>query len=124
MDNLLKATDTPPKRARGCHAGGLSRVACSPSNPNEPYSGACRKVIGLAPEPVIGFDQNQWSACTRLGDRLPPESLIDLDQITHTAPRITCGGLCVFQTRSRTGWQNQPRHLLRHRRTAFTSSGL
>ena len=59
MDNLLKAIDmSSQKEARRCHNEELSRAARSftPDALND--SGRREKVIGLAPESVIGFVRN------------------------------------------------------------------
>ena len=60
MDNLLKAIDVSSlEKARRCHRKGISRVVNS-FTPDEPHdSGQRRKVIGLGPESVIGFDRNR-----------------------------------------------------------------
>ena len=60
MDKLLKAIDISSlKRARRCHDEELSRAACSFTSDAVDDSGHRRKVIGLAPESVIGLRRNQ-----------------------------------------------------------------
>jgi len=60
MDNLLKAIDLSSlKRARRCHDEELSRAACPFSSDAVDDSGHRRKLIGLAPESVIGLCRNR-----------------------------------------------------------------
>ena len=56
----LKAIDVSSlEKARRCHRKGVSRVVDSFTSDEPHDSGHWRKVIGLGPESVIGFDRNR-----------------------------------------------------------------
>jgi hypothetical protein len=60
MDNLLNAIDTlSQKKAKGVTWTGYPAALISLRSDSMHDSGGGQKVIGLAPESVIGFDRNQ-----------------------------------------------------------------